>query len=267
MASTVSVQLADHIALVTLERPTMPPVFFTELEAHFQALAREPELRAVVVRSASKSFTYGLDLPAAFQEMGQHFSGGGTAASRLGLLDHIRRLQGAFNAIAACSVPVIAAVHGHCIGGGLDLIAACDIRLCSAEAKFSLRETKIAIVADLGSLQRLPAIIGKGNTRELAFTGKDIGAARAKEIGLVNEVFETPEALLAAAKAMAAEIAQNPPLTVRGVKEVLNFGEGRSVEEGLGYVAAWNSAFLASEDLGEAFASFLEKRKPVFKGR
>ncbi len=267
MSSTVSVQLADHVALVTLERPTMPPVFFTEIEEHFKKLAQEPTLRAVLVRAAGKSFSYGLDLPAAFQEMGQHFSGGGTASSRLALLDHIRRLQGAFNAVAACPVPVIAAVHGHCIGGGLDLIAACDLRVCSSDAKFSLRETKIAIVADLGSLQRLPAIIGKGPTRELAFTGKDISAARAKEIGLVNEVYEGHEALLAGAKAMAAEIAANPPLTVRGVKEVLNYSEGRSVEEGLGYVAAWNSAFLATEDLGEAFAAFLEKRKPVFKGR
>jgi enoyl-CoA hydratase len=267
MPETVSLTLADHVALVTLERLTMAPIFFAEIEALFQQLAKEPELRAVVVRSSCKAFSYGLDLPAAFQEMGHHFSGGATAGSRMALLAHIRRLQGAFNAVAACPVPVIAAVHGHCIGGGLDLIAASDIRLCSADATFSLRETKIAIVADLGSLQRLPAIIGKGHTRELAFTGKDIGAARAREIGLVNQVFESREALIAGAEAMAREIAQNPPLTVRGVKEVLDYGEDKTVAEGLNYVAAWNSAFLASEDLGEAFAAFIEKRKPAFKGR
>ncbi len=267
MPETLSIETADHVALVTLTRPTMPPVFFTEIEAAFRELSQSADLRAVVVRSSCKSFSYGLDLPAAFQAMGKHFQGAATAGPRLEMLAHVRRLQASFNAIAACPVPVIAAIHGHCIGGGLDLIAACDVRLASADAKFSLRETKVAIVADLGSLQRLPAIIGKGHTRELAFTGKDIGAARAKEIGLVNDVLETPEALLAAAKAMAAEIAGNPPLTVRGVKEVLDHGEGRSVAEGLEYVAAWNSAFLATEDLGEALAAFLEKRKPSFKGR
>jgi enoyl-CoA hydratase len=164
-------------------------------------------------------------------------------------------------------VPVIAAVHGLCIGGGLDLISACDIRLASADARISLRETKIAIVADLGSLQRLPAIIGQGHTRELAFTGKDVTAARAKEMGLINEIHADRAALHEAAQAMAAEIAANPPLTVRGVKQVLGHGEGKTVAEGLAYVAAWNAAFLASEDLGEALQAFAEKRSPNYKGR
>src|SRR5262249_50287335 len=154
-----------------------------------------------------------------------------------------------------------------CIGGGLDLASACDIRLASSDATFSLRETKIAIVADLGSLQRLPAIIGKGHTRELAFTGKTISAARAREIGLVNDRLPDREALAAAADALAREIARNAPLTVRGVKDVLDFGEGKTVAEGLAYVAAHNAAFLASEDLGEALAAFMEKREPRFQGR
>jgi enoyl-CoA hydratase len=158
-------------------------------------------------------------------------------------------------------------VHGACIGGGLDLVSACDVRLCSRDARFSLREVKVAMVADLGSLQRLPPIIGQGNTRELAFTGKTIDAERAERMGLVNEVLPTHEALAAAAAAMAGEIAHNPPLTVRGVKDVLGFGAGRSVAEGLAYVAAHNAAFLASEDLGEALAAFMEKREPRFSGR
>jgi enoyl-CoA hydratase len=267
MPDTVSLRTEDHVATVTLERSTMPPAFFAEIEALFRAINADSNVRAVVIRGAGKAFSYGLDLPAAAQEMGQHFQGSTTAGPRMELLGIIRRLQAAFDAIAACPVPVIAAVHGWCIGGGVDLIAACDIRLATEGAKFSVRETKIAIVADLGSLQRLPRLIGQGNTRELAFTGKDVGAARAQAMGLVNETFATEEALFAAAKSMAVEIAGNPPLTVRGVKQVLDFGEGKSVAEGLAYVAAWNSAFLASEDLGEAMMAFVEKRPPVFKGR
>lgn len=266
MPDYLSLHTADHIAVVTLERPTMPPAFFGEIEATFRALAADPAVRAVIVRASGKAFSYGLDLPAAFQELGPHLAGG-TAGSRRELLAHIRKLQASFNAVAACPVPVIAAIHGYCIGGGLDLISACDIRLATEDAKFSLRETKIAIVADLGSLQRLPRLIGQGHTRELAFTGKDITAHRAREIGLVNEVYASAEALQSAAQAMAAEIAQNSPFTVRGVKEVLDAGEGKSVAEGLAYVAAWNAAFLASEDLGEALRAFLEKKKPSFQGR
>jgi enoyl-CoA hydratase len=266
MPDTLAVAVADHVATVTLLRTTMAPAFFTECEAAFRALAADRDVRAVVVRSSAKAFSYGLDLPAAFQQYGQLFAGGG-AANRAELLALIRRLQGSFNAVAASPVPVIAAVHGACIGGGLDLISACDIRLASADAKISLREVKVAIIADLGSLQRLPPIIGQGLTRELAFTGATIDAARALRIGLVNDVLATPDELAAAAAAMAREIARNPPLTVRGIKDVLAAGEGKSVAEGLEYVAAYNAAFLASEDLGEAMAAFLEKREPSYRGR
>ena len=267
MQPLVTLDIADTIATVTLTQPTMPPAFFAEVEGVFRQIAASEGVRAVVVQSSAKVFSYGLDLAAAFNEMGPHFSGSRTAGPRMDLLAMIRRLQGSFDAVAACPVPVIAAIHGWCIGGGLDLAAACDIRLASADARFSLRETKIAIVADLGSLQRLPPLIGEGRTRELAFTGKDLGAERAEQIGLVNEVFPDSEALFAGARAMAVDIAANSPLTVRGVKQVLNFGQGKSVAEGLEYVAAWNAAFLASEELGEAFAAFMQKRTPSYKGR
>lgn len=262
----ISIDIRDHVATVTLQGTTMPPAFFEAVEAGFRDLSQQADLRAVVIRAAGKAFTYGLDLPAAFQAFGALFSGG-TALQRGELLALIRRLQASFTAIEACPVPVIAAVHGWCIGGGLDLISACDIRLASRDAKFSLRETRMAIVADLGSLQRLPPIIGQGHTRELAFTGKDIDAARALRIGLVNEVYDDRDALDSAAAQMAADIAANPPLTVRGVKDVLAYGADKSVADGLAYVAAWNSAFLASEDLGEAAAAFAAKRPPSFKGR
>jgi 1,4-dihydroxy-2-naphthoyl-CoA synthase len=161
---------------------------------------------------------------------------------------------------------VIACLHGQCIGGGIDIAAACDIRLASADAKLSVREVRVAMVADLGSLQRLPRILGQGITRELAYTGKDVSAARAKEIHLVNEVYADKEALLEGARAMARDIAKNPPLVVQGIKEVLDFGERSRVRDKERFVAVWNSAFLASSDLAEAMAAFMERREPVFKG-
>jgi enoyl-CoA hydratase len=179
----------------------------------------------------------------------------------------VHRLQDSVTAVANCPKPVIAAVHGYCIGGGVDLIAACDIRLASADAIFSVREAKVAIVADLGSLQRLPAIINAGHLAELAFTGKDITAERAKEIGLVNDVATDAEGVLKAAHTLAAEIAANSPIAVQGTKAVLAANEGRTVADGLDYVATWNAGMLASDDLVEAMTAFMEKRTPKFTGR
>jgi enoyl-CoA hydratase len=266
MPTTLRVVTEDHVATVTLEQMLMPIGFFRELGAAFRELSARADLRAVVVCSDAKHWSYGLDLASAAREFSEVLAGG-SAAPRQRLHDLIRELQGCFDAVADCPVPVVAAIHGLCIGGGLDLASACDVRLATRDARFSLRETKVAIVADLGSLQRLPGIIGDGFTRELAFTGKDVGAERALAMGLVNELYDDRAAACAAAKAMAAEIAKNPPLTVRGVKQVLGFGRSRRVADGLSYVAAYNAAFLASEDLGEAMAAFLEKRSPRFQGR
>ncbi|MGH9092918.1 MAG: enoyl-CoA hydratase-related protein, partial [Acidimicrobiales bacterium] len=162
--------------------------------------------------------------------------------------------------------PVVAAVHGYCIGGGVDLVAACDVRLASADAVFSVREARMAMVADLGSLQRLPRILGAGHVAELAFTGKDVDADRAREIGLVNAVHPDAGAVVAAARSMASEIAANSPLAVQGAKAVLAAGDGLTVAQGLDYVATWNAAMLASDDLTEAVSAFMEKRPPRFTG-
>jgi len=267
MSETLQVTRDGEVATVTLATPTMTPAFFRDCERVFGELAEDAELRAIVVRGGDKAFTYGLDLRAAFTEWGPTLAGGGLARPRSELFRLVKQLQRAFNAVADCPMPVIAAVHGWCIGGGVDLIAACDVRLCSADAKFSIRETKVAMVADLGSLQRLPRILAPGHLRELAFTGKDVDARRAEKIGLVNDVYADRAALDQAARVLAAEIAAAPPLVVRGVKHVLEQGEGKSIADGLDYVAAWNSAFLASEDLGEATAAFAQKRTPVYKGR
>lgn len=245
----------------------MGPDFWRETPQVFAELDRDEEARAIIVRGDGDNFSYGLDLAAMMGDLGSHFGAGeNLAAERTRLLDLVGEMQKAFDNVAACRKPVIAAINGWCVGGGLDLIAACDIRLCSADARFSLREVKVAIVADLGSLQRLPRIIGEGATRELAFTGKDIDASRALQIGLVSEVHETPEAALEAARKLAREIAGNPPLVVQGIKRVMNYCADKSVADGLGYVAVWNSAFLQSADLAEAMTAFRERRPPQFKG-
>ncbi|NMC69587.1 MAG: crotonase/enoyl-CoA hydratase family protein [Myxococcales bacterium] len=244
----------------------MGPDLFRELPLAFGELDRDAAVRAVVLRGDGPHFCYGLDLMAMLGTLGPLVTGRPSAAQRAALLDLIRELQGAIEAVARCRKPVVCAVHGWCIGGGLDLAAACDIRYASADAKFSLREVKLAIVADLGCLQRLPRIIGEGHTRELAFSGKNIDATEALRIGLVNAVYETPGALLEAARAAAREIAENPPLTVQGAKQVLEWNDRLGVADGLRLVAQWNSAFLPSDDLVEAFTAFSEKRPPRFTG-
>jgi len=264
------VTLDVPVAEVTLLGPgkgnAMGPDLFRELPLVFGELDRDPAVRAVVLRGSGDHFCYGLDLMGVMPVLMPLVAGAGGATERTQLLGLIRELQASVDSVARCRKPVLAAIHGWCIGGGLDIAAACDVRVCSRDARFSLREVKVAIVADLGSLQRLPRLIGDGPTRELAYTGKNIDAAEALRLGLVNAVHESPDALFAAARATAQEIADNPPLTVQGIKHVMNDCDGKSIEDGLRIVAAWNAAFLQSKDLQEAFSAFAEKRPPKFRG-
>mgnify|MGYP000231728683 CR=1 FL=1 len=167
----------------------------------------------------------------------------------------------------SCDKPLIAAVHGHCIGAGVDLTTACDIRLAAADAVFSVRETRIAMVADVGTLQRLPSIIDPGRVAELVYTGRDWDAAEALEIGFVSAVHADAAAVQEAATRMAHAIAANSPLAVQGSKAVLNRTRRRRIDAELDYVALWNAAFLYSDDLTEAIQAFLEKRPPDYGGR
>src|SRR4051812_26538999 len=267
---SLKVDRTGRIAEVSLLGPSkgnaMGPDFWRELPLVFRELDSDPEVRAIVLTGSGRNFSYGLDLPAMMPAWAPLLSGEALAAPRTAFLKEIRHLQDSVNAVADVRTPVIAAVSGWCIGGGVDVISAADIRLASADAKFSVREAKVAIVADLGSLQRLAGIIGEGHLRELALTGKDIDAARAEKIGLVNDVHADQDALLKAARELAGEIAANPPLVVQGTKQVLAANTERQVADGLRYVAAWNSAFLPSKDLGEAVQAFVERRKPEFKG-
>lgn len=266
-----TVETKDHVAQVTLIGPNkgnaMGPDFWRELPEIFGELDTDPDVRAIVLVGSGKHFSYGLDLVAMGADFAPLLADRALAAPRTVFHDTIKRMQASVTAVADCRKPVIAAISGWCIGGGVDLIAAVDIRYASADAKFSVREAKVAIVADIGSLHRLPAIIGDGHLRELAYTGKDIDAARAEKIGLVNDVFADPEAALAAAHATAREIAANPPLVVHGIKDVLGRERAGVVSDGLRYVAAWNAAFLPSDDLTEAIKAVFEKRAPEFKGQ
>lgn len=264
---TLSVDIADHVATVTLLERAMGPTFWDEIPSVFDGLSANPDVRAVVVHNVGQHFTYGLDLMRMMSVLGPLMTPNQMAAGRTDLRELVFRLQESFNAVARCRKPVIAALHGWCIGGGLDLAAACDIRLASQDCEISLRETKIAMVADLGSLQRLPLIIGQGWTRRLAFTAENLPADKALAIGLVQEVFPDRQRVIEAAKGLARQIAANPPLAVQGCKAVLNRAIDRQVADGLEHVATWNSAFLQSEDLTEAITAFAEKREPVFTGK
>jgi enoyl-CoA hydratase len=279
----LSIERDGDVATLWLDRAearnAMGPAFWADLPRAMDELGADRSVRAIVVAARGPHFSVGLDLKA----MAGILTGGAEDASDAGGAKGatrppsmasravsarlaVLRMQASVTAVAQCPKPVIAAIHGYCIGGGVDVVSACDIRVASADAVFSVRETKVAIVADLGSLQRLPRIIGKGHVAELALTGKDITAARAMEIGLVNEVLPDADAALVAARQLAAEIAANSPLAVQGTKAVLAACEDKSVAEGLDYVATWNAGFLSSDDLVEAMTAFIEKRPPQFTG-
>ncbi|HEV3188623.1 MAG TPA: crotonase/enoyl-CoA hydratase family protein [Acidimicrobiales bacterium] len=267
----ITLEVEGHVATLWLDRPearnALGSAFWRDLPLAASALANESAVRVLVIAAKGPHFTVGLDL----KEFGGGFlsedARSSTATANARSYDAIRRMQQAVTSIADLPIPVIAAVHGYCIGGGVDLISACDVRLATSDAVFSVREAKVAIVADLGTLQRLPRIVSAGHVAELAFTGKDVDASRALAIGLVNSLHgESSTDVVIAARELANEIAANSPLAVRGTKAVLAANDGRSVAEGLDFVARWNTMYLHSNDLKEAMTAFVERRAPVFNG-
>lgn len=267
---SLAVSRDGAVATVELIGPgkgnAMGPDFWTETPGIFDALDADDDIRVIVLRGRGAHFSYGLDLKASVQTLMPMIAGQNMAKERTELHALIREWQGAFTAIAKCRKPVIAAIDGWCIGGGVNMIAACDVRVCTANAKFSLREPRIAITPDVGALQRLPGIIGEGATRLMAFTAGDYDAEFAARVGLVEQVFADREALDEGVDEICRQIAANAPLAVQGAKRVLNYCKDASEEAGLEYVATWNSAFLQSKDLGEAFAAFAEGREPNYEG-
>ena len=263
----LEVERDEHVATVWLNRPeklnAMSRDMWEDLPLAVGELNADESVRVVVLAGRGPSFTAGIDLGmlASFQP-----SGRSPAESNQRLYEEIQRLQWTSSCLAESPKPVIASVHGHCFGAGMGLITACDVRLAAEDSVFSIRETRIAIVADVGTLQRLPAIVGAGHTAELALTGAEIDAGRALDIGLVNSVHPDFETTYSAAMGLAAQMAENSPLVLRGVKRVLAANRGRTVAEALDFVAHWNSEQLMSNDLMEALAAFAEKRPPDFTG-
>lgn len=273
--TNLSIDRHDGVATLWLDRPdklnSLHRALWHAIPEAVATLDRDPSVRVIVLAGKGKAFCAGIDLVdhAPALAAGGSLSGieGSPVAMRRQLYEDIRAYQRTASCFADTNKPVIAAVHGACLGAGMDLITACDIRLASADAVFSVRETKIAMVADVGSLQRLPRLVGDGIAREWIFTGADYDAARAHAVQLLNEVLPDRDALMQRAHALAATIAANSPLAVQGAKKVLGFASRREVEANLDYVAVWNAAFLHSEDLGEATRAFMERRPPNFRGQ
>ncbi|MCB1893311.1 MAG: enoyl-CoA hydratase/isomerase family protein, partial [Rhodocyclaceae bacterium] len=174
-------------------------------------------------------------------------------------------LQDSLTAIERCRKPVLAAIHGYCLGGGVDLACACDMRYCSSDAQFSIKEIDVGMTADVGTLQRLPKLIGEGMVRELAYTGRMVAGPEAKEIGLVNHSYASAGMLFHEVAKIAATIARKSPLSIRGIKEMVTYSRDHSVADGLNYVATWNAAMLMSDDLTETMAATRAKREPKFR--
>jgi len=265
---TLKVTLTDYIATVSLNRPdkanAMNATMWQEIRQAFEWVDRTPEARVAVLQAEGKYFTAGIDLQM-LMGMNAQIANDCDARAREAMRRMILDLQDTLSSLERCRKPVLAAIHGGCIGGGIDLITCADMRYCSADAFFTIKKIDIGMTADVGTLQRLPKLVGDGITRELAYTGRRFEADEAKSIGLVNRVFETREALYAGVHEVAASIAAKSPLSIRGTKEMLNYARDHTVADGLNYIATWNAAMLMSQDLNEAMAANMQKRTPVFK--
>ncbi len=263
----LEIEQDGHVATLWLNRPeklnAMSADMWDDIPAVMAELDGEDSVRVVIVAGRGPAFTVGIDIN---MLAGLQPEGASHAERSKETYELIKRLQETNSSFANSPKPVIAAIHGYCLGEGINLITACDIRLAAEDALISIRETRMGLVADVGVLQRLPAIVDAGQVAELAFTSKDITAARAAEIGLVNHVYPDHESLMAGTRDLALEIAENSPLVVSGIKKVLAANRGRTVDQALDFVAQWNSAYLFSNDLHEAVAAFIEKRQPDFKG-
>lgn len=262
-----NVSVADRIAHISINRPDKAnslhlPMWegFVEVMAWADAT---PEVRVVVLSGEGKHFCAGIDLEM-FGGLGLE---GGSDVGRQAesLRQLILKLQDSFNAFERCRKPVITAIHGACVGGGVDLITAADLRYATADAKFSIKEVDLGMAADVGTLQRLPHLIGASVMRELAFTGRDFMADEALSIGLLNAVLPTKDALLERVMEVAAQIASKSPTAIRAIKDNILYARDHSVPEALNYIATWNASQLMSGDLKEAVMAKFEKRAPKFE--
>ena len=270
-SDVLTLERRADVCWVWLDRPkkhnSLNQELWTDLGQAMREISADDSIRVVVIGGRGKSFCAGIDLAALQTLSGSRHEQSSRAAANLFGLRATEVFQRSISSLAECPVPVIAAIQGACLGGGIDIATACDLRLAAADALFSVRETKIGLAADVGTLQRLPKVLAAGHVAELVYTGKDIDAERARSIWLVNEVYADPESLYEAANSLADEIAANAPLAVRGSKMMLRNGEELTTEQGLLLNNLWTAATcLPSNDIQEAVKAFLEKRQPSFTG-
>jgi enoyl-CoA hydratase len=264
---TFEVNIEQHIAKVVFNRPERANALnqkaWDEMKAIFEALDENEEVRIILLQGNGKHFCAGIDLELLMNvaQFNQKCEGRKREKLRKKVLD----LQAPINAIEQCSKPVIAMIHGGCIGGGVDIVSACDMRYCTDDAFFTIKEIDMGMVADLGTLQRLPKIIPSGIAREMAYTGRNVLGQEAERIGLVNRTYSDVETMKAEVLKIAQSIAAKSPLSIRGTKAILNHTRDHSVADGLEYMATWNAAMLLSDDLMEAFQVKMQKREAIFK--
>ncbi|MCJ8169161.1 crotonase/enoyl-CoA hydratase family protein [Atopomonas sediminilitoris] len=261
------VTVAEHIAHVQLNRPdalnSMNADFWLELPECMRALEASGEARVIVLSSTGKHFSAGMDLGVFTNPKTVPMSGDpGRMAENLRRT--VMQLQASLSSLEEVRLPVLAAIHGGCIGGALDMVCAADCRYATADAYFTIKETELGMTADVGTLQRLPKLIPQGVARELAFTGRKFAAEEAKTHGLVNEVYASQEAMLEAVMAIAKQIAAHSPLAVTGCKEMLNYSRDHSVEDSLKYMATWQSGMFRPNDMMKTFQAKVTKQAPQF---
>jgi enoyl-CoA hydratase len=261
-----TVTIEDKVAHIQMSRPeamnTMNKAFWNELPAIVRDIDMNVRARCIVISSTGKHFSAGMDL-AVFGAG----DGGGKVdryVAAEAFRSNIRQIQSSFNVLEEARVPVLFALHGGVIGGAIDMISAGDIRWCTKDAFFTIMETNIAMTADVGTFPRLQRYIPEGWVKEMAYTGRRIDSATAKEIGLVNDVFDTHEACIAHALATAKEIASKDPLTVTGCKTLINYARDHNTADTLDYIGVWNAAMLPPSHMQEAFAARAEKRDPDY---
>lgn len=262
------IDISDHVAEVRFNRPqkanSLHLPAWEEMQQIFEELDQKEEVRAIILSGEGDNFCAGIDLET-LMNIQEFASISCEGRKREALRGFIFKLQDTISAIEKCRKPVIAAIHKACVGGGLDIVTACDMRYCTEDAYFSIKEIDLGLVADIGTLQRLPNIIAPGMVAEMAYTGRNVGGKEAENINLVNKSFSTKTEMESAVKKIAETIAQKSPLSVRGIKEMLLYKRDHSVSESLNYMTAWNASMFLSNDLQEAFTAYMEKRKPVFE--
>ncbi|MSW99820.1 MAG: crotonase/enoyl-CoA hydratase family protein [Actinobacteria bacterium] len=271
MYECFEVTIANKVAHLQLKRPealnSMIASFWTELPQIVREIDAASSARAIVISSTGKHFSAGMDLSVFSGESSLSASSGVTeeGRKRAHMWMMVQHLQDSFTALEQARIPVLCAIQGGCIGGAIDMISAADMRYCSADAFFCVMEINIGMTADVGTLQRLPKIIPEGIARELAYTGDRMPAQRALECGLVNQVFEDHDSLVAGVLEIAGRIATRSPLAIWGTKEMINYTRDHSVADGLRYIASWQSGMFQPADMMEEFAAKGEKRDPEFE--